>query len=278
MLRTAQGSRFVRKAARGTATNLALQRQARRQQWLRTAVEGGANVPEVVTEGETEGLYFFDMPFIPARDAVSFLSTAAFDELAEFARRIEALMARLANTEPKSGASKPPTKESLLGKLDDVATRTGGRYAAVLAPLYRATTELDRLINYDDVSSTAVHGDLTFENILVGRGGQLWLIDAIDSPFDHYWLDWAKLFQECEGRWHAHRGRPIPTSVTWWLRNRWMDAAASLAPEYPSRHYLLLGLTFARILPYALSDFDSSYVSGLVSAFGEAALTAIKKG
>ena len=104
---------------------------------------------------------------------------------------------------------------------------------------------------------TAVHGDLTFENILVGRGGQLWLIDAIDLPFHHYWLDWAKLFQECEGRWHAHRGRPISTSVTWWLRTRWMDAAARLAPEYPSRHYLLLGLTFARILPYALSDFDS---------------------
>ena len=48
----------MRKAARDTATNLALRRQARRQQWLRAAVEGGANVPEVVTEGEIEGLYF----------------------------------------------------------------------------------------------------------------------------------------------------------------------------------------------------------------------------
>ena len=50
------------------------------------------------------------MPFIPARDAVSFLSTAAFDELAEFAGRIETLMARLANTEPEIGTSNRPTK------------------------------------------------------------------------------------------------------------------------------------------------------------------------
>ena len=54
VLRTPQGSRFVRKAARDTATNLALRRQARRQQWLRTAIEGGANVPEVATQGRSK--------------------------------------------------------------------------------------------------------------------------------------------------------------------------------------------------------------------------------
>ena len=98
------------------------------------------------------------------------------------------------------------------------------------------------------VVSTAVHGDLTFENILVGRGGQLWLIDAIDSPFDHYWLDWAKLFQECEGRWHAHRGRPISTSVTWWLRTRWMDAAAQ---SRPGISFASLSLARANVRPHS---------------------------
>jgi hypothetical protein len=57
-----------------------------------------------------------------------------------------------------------------------------------------------------------------------------------------------------------------------------MSAAARLAPDYPSRHYIFLGLAFARILPYALSDRDSIYVASRVSAFGSAALAATKMG
>jgi hypothetical protein len=275
LLRTPAGSLFVRKAGRDAATSVVLRRQAVRQRWLQTAVAGSANVPEVVDEGEIEGLYYFDMPFIASRDAVSFLSTATFDDLGEFAQRIESLMAALARTGPEPGGARPPTKEALLGKLDEISARTGGRFAEVLEPLRGATAALDTLVGPS--GATAAHGDLTFENILVGRRGQLWLIDTIDSPFDHYWVDWSKLFQECEGRWHAHRGRAISTSVTWWLRNRWLRAAASLSPDYPSRHYVFLALTFARILPYALSDRDRSYVAGRVSAFGNAALAATKK-
>jgi hypothetical protein len=277
LMRTPAGSRFVRKAARDAATSLVLRRQARRQRWLRTAVATSANVPEVIAEGEIEGLYYFDMPFIPARDAVSFLSSATFDELGEFAGHIESLITNLARTGPEPGVSRPPTKDVLLGKLNEISARTDGRFTKALAPLCTATSALAIFTDPRNATPTAVHGDLTFENILVGRNGQLWLIDTIESPFDHYWLDWSKLFQECEGRWHAHRGRPISTGVTWWLRARWMSAATRLAPDYPLCHYILLGLTFARILPYALSDRDSMYLSGLVSAFGNAALAAIKR-
>jgi hypothetical protein len=277
LVRTSAGRRFVRKAARNASSSVVLRRQAKRQQWLQTALAGSANVPEVIAEGEIEGLYYFDMPFIEARDAVNFLSSAKFDELGEFAGRIEALIAALACAGPGPGVSRPPTKNVLLSKLDEIAARTGGRFADALAPLCAATEALAVFTDPENAAPTAVHGDLTFENILVGRGGQLWLIDSIESPFDHYWLDWSKLFQECEGRWHAHRGRTISISVTWWLRGRWMSAAARLAPDYPSRHYILLGLTFARILPYALSDRDSIYLSSRVSTFGHAALAAIGK-
>ncbi|KAH2811069.1 hypothetical protein KXV85_005342, partial [Aspergillus fumigatus] len=71
---------------------------------------------------------------------------------------------------------------------------------------------------------------------------------------------------ECEGRWHSHRGRSISTSVTWYLRERWMQAAKRLSPAYGPRHYILLGLTFARILPYARSDQDLAFVSSRVHA------------
>ena len=278
LMRTRAGSRVVRKMGRDAATNRVLKRQAERQRWLRTVIEDVADVPEVILEGDADGRYFFDMPFIPSRDAATFLATADFDEVYDFAERIESLMAKLSRTGPEPGKWSPPVKRVVDLKLAEIATRTQGRHTAVMQPLCAAVAALDSLAGVSDEAPTAVHGDLTFENILVGRKGRLWLIDSIDSPFDHFWLDWSKLFQECEGRWHSHRGRSISTSVTWYLRERWMQAAKRLSPAYGPRHYILLGLTFARILPYARSDQDLAFVSSRVHAYGTAALAATEKG
>jgi hypothetical protein len=99
----------------------------------------------------------------------------------------------------------------------------------------------------------------------------LWLIDPIQSPIDHYWFDWAKLFQECEGHWYLHRRKPISSGVVHWLRNRWHRAAIDLVPGYAAWHYLLLALTFARILPYARSESDVEFVTARVQAFSRSA-------
>ncbi|MBA7465741.1 hypothetical protein ES707_00911 [subsurface metagenome] len=277
LMRTRAGSRIVRKMGQDAATNRVVRRQAERQRWLRTVLEGVANVPEVILEGDVDGRYFFDMPFIPSRDAATFLATADFEEVYDFAERIESLMAKLSRTGPEAGKWCPPVKQVVDLKLAEIAARTEGRHTAVMQPLCLAVAALDSLAGASNEAPTAVHGDLTFENILVGRKGQLWLIDSIDSPFDHFWLDWSKLFQECEGRWHSYRGRSISMSVTWYLRERWMQAARRLSPCYVSRHYVLLGLTFARILPYARSAEDIAFVSSRVQAYGTAALEATEK-
>ena len=277
LLRTRAGSRIVRKMGRDAATNRVLQRQAVRQRWLRTALEGEAEVPAVIAEGYVDGLYYFDMPFIPSRDAATFLATANFDDIHDFAERIESLMTRLSRTGPEADTWRPPAKPAVTLKLDEIAARTEGRHTAVMQSLCEAVAVIDSVVGKSAEIPTAVHGDLTFENILVGPKGRIWLIDSIDSPFDHFWLDWSKLFQECEGRWHAHRGRSIATSVTWYLRERWLKAAERLSPCYVSRHYMLLGLTFARILPYARSAEDIAFVSSRVQAYGAAALLTVEK-
>lgn len=261
---------FVRKASNQPNTNAALRVQALRQRALADLVKGYANVPGVFDEGERDGLYFFDMQFIPSRDAVNFLSHSSFDNVSEFADRVERLMQRLAASPPIGPAPHTPHRALLDEKLEQIGQRTGARYANVLAPLLEAVAKLQEFGAGE--KPTAVHGDLTFENILVDRRGELWLIDSIPSPFDHYWLDWSKLFQECEGLWHAHRGHPLARGVTWWLRQRFHTAAAELNPAYPLCHYVLLGLTFARILPYALTEKDRAFVSLRVHECGRAAL------
>jgi len=265
-----RGQPFVRKAANRLEANGALRDQAVRQQSLATLVDGCAGMPEVLDMGEHDGLFYFDMAFIPSRDAVNFLSNGTFDSVADFADRVERLMSRLAASAPVSEPALAPRKILLVEKLRQIADRTGAMHEDVLAPLVEAAARIEVLVA--DERPTAAHGDLTFENILVDRRGALWLIDTITSPFDHVWIDWSKLFQECEGLWHAHRGRPLARGVTWWLRQRFHAAATALDPAYPARHYILLGLTFARILPYARTDEDRAFVARRVAECGRAAL------
>ncbi|MCW2362155.1 MULTISPECIES: phosphotransferase [unclassified Sphingobium] len=264
------GQPFVRKAANLVDANGSLRDQAVRQQALAGLVEGCAGMPEVLDMGEQDGLFYFDMAFIPSRDAVNFLSNGTFDNVADFADRVERLMSCLAVSVPVSQPPLAPRKSLLVDKLQQIADKTGAMHEEALAPLVEAARRMDVLVA--DEKPTAAHGDLTFENILVDRRGALWLIDTITSPFDHVWIDWSKLFQECEGLWHAHRGRPLARGVTWWLRQRFHAAATALDPAYPARHYILLGLTFARILPYAKTDEDRAFVARRVAECGRAAL------
>lgn len=276
LLRSNGGAHFVRKAAWNTQVSDTLRKQACRQRWLQERLTEDARMPEILDEGEVDGLFYFDMAFVPSRDAVSFLGIASFDRIKGFAGRVERLLHTLARTQADASHAREPSKEAVLAKLDEIALRTEGRHAAVLDPLRRATLRLARLMADADTAATAVHGDLTFENILVGRNDELWLIDTIESPFDHYWIDWSKLFQECEGGWHNHRGRSIPTGVTRWLRTRWMMAATAQTPSYAAHHYILLGLTFARILPYAQTERDSVFTAERVRRYGEAALAQLQ--
>jgi hypothetical protein len=276
LVRGSDGAPFVRKAANTADTNDRLRTQAYRQTSLAEVIKGCADLPEVLRDGLTEGLYYFDMQFVPSRDAVNYLSNTSFENVAEFAVRIEQLMYRLAEAPALTTTPIKPERSVLLEKLNQIAARTKDLNERDLAPLFRAARQMDTFVA--DPSATASHGDLTFENILVGRRGDLWLIDTIESPFDHYWIDWSKLFQECEGRWHAHRGRPIATGVTWWLRNHFLAAATRQNPFYPARHYILLGLTFARILPYAHSEADRAFVANRVLNCGHAALQLLDQG
>jgi len=261
---------FVRKVSNRADANGSLRDQAVRQQALAGLVEGCASMPEVFDMGEREGFFYFDMAFIPSRDAVNFLSHGTFDGVGDFADRVERLMQRLAQSVPVSDPPLPPRKALVMEKFAQIAERTGALHEEALRPLVEAAERIDALVAGE--KPTAAHGDLTFENILVDRRGSLWLIDTIASPFDHVWIDWSKLFQECEGLWHAHRGRPLARGVTWWLRQRFHAAATALDPAYPARHYILLGLTFARILPYAKTDEDRAFVARRVVECGRAAL------
>ncbi len=260
LLRDAGGRTFVRKAAQEPHDSTRLRRQAERQSLLSAQIERCASVPAILRDGEAEGCYWFDMEYVIGRDGVTWLGHATISQFGNFAEAVTSVIERLAAT-PHTGASFDPAA-AVRTKLLEIDTRCAGEYGATLAPLVAIADTLSATL-----SPTATHGDLTLENIMVDGTGQLWLIDTIDSPFDHYWVDLSKLFQDCEGRWFLHRGRSLPLGTSWELRQRLMAAATRLDARYPAFHHLLLALNFARILPYARSDQDRAFILDRIATF-----------
>lgn len=268
LLRDAQGSQFVRKASGSVAGNEALRLQSARQAWLRDYIGEIARVPEILREDTIDGLYYFDMAFVPSSNANVYLSRASFSQVKLFARRVEDLMRRFSSMPDPTAVA--PSYQALLDKVAEIDRKTTGRFAHLLEPLSDSFSRLQARV--PPPQATIMHGDLTFENILVDSGGDLWLIDSIKPPIESYWLDWSKLFQECEGRWYRHRGILHSAGVIEWLRKEWTKTACAMSPHYASHHYPLLALTFARILPYAKTAEDTEFVVKRVARFGRAAL------
>lgn len=264
LLRLKDGTNVVRKSAQLASQSSALRAQASRQTWLRLALMGKVNVAEIINDGFKDGLYWFDMHYVEGRDTTTHLIYGSFEDAEIFTKRLQAMLVELASL---PSFRKPPDDwafvDALTAKLNEINGRTNGRFRHLVAPL----AELIASAPDQVLAPSFAHGDLTFENILIDRHGQLCLIDPIDSPFEHRWMDWTKLFQDCEGRWHLHRRRELPLSVSWRLRESLIQFVGLLDPGYRSIHYLLLGLTFARILPYAETDSDIAFVTERIALF-----------
>lgn len=265
------GIRRVRKAAATAAESDKLRRQAECQRRLTTFLAPVASVPEILSEGVANGCYWFDMEYVVGVDAIRHLHVGTPDRVDGLIIQLTAVLdAHLAV--PRADRPMIELAVSVAGKLDEIDRRTGARHRGVTDAIRSRLADADV-----QLAPNFAHGDLTLENILVDRRRRLWIIDTIESPFDHYWIDLAKLFQDLEGRWFQRRGRTLSLGATWTLRQRLMRYAVERDPRYRSAHPVLLALTFARILPYCQSSDDVDFVTGKAMAAIESRPTLAKE-
>ena len=130
---------------------------------------------------------------------------------------------------------------------------------------------LERLNKFDfsDVPHSKCHGDLTLENILVDTKGNIYLIDFLDSFFDSWMIDVAKLLQDLELYW-SYRHTDISANLTLRL---------SIAKETLIKHisqlpngnkmvvqiYYILLLNIMRIVPYTKDIITEQFLEKAIS-------------
>jgi hypothetical protein len=263
---------FVRKAAKTPAASQRLRGQARKQAAFAREMDGVICTPRILDEGEIDGRYYFDMEFVRGPDGTSYLLRASYEEVARFADRLCEYLQAAAARPPLAAPGQGGLFEALYSKICEIQRATGLLSPENLARLFLA---LDQVRQLGDVPLTLCHGDLTLQNMVIGADGAIWVVDLLDSPFEHYWQDVAKLHQDLSGGWYLLEQPPVAKCVLDFVSRRLLDAATRLHEAYPRVHALLVASTFARILPYTRTPEETAFVSDRVTYFArQSALTA----
>jgi hypothetical protein len=263
---------FVRKAAKTPEANERLRGQARKQAAFGREMHDVVLTPRILDEGEIDGRFYFDMEFVRGPDGTSYLLRATYEEVAQFADRlcgyIRSAAVRPALAHPAHG----DLFEALYSKICDIQRATGLISSENLALLFLG---LDRVRQLGHVPPSLCHGDLTLQNMVIGPDGAIWVVDLLDSPFEHYWQDVAKLHQDLSGGWYLLEQPPVAKCVLDFVSHRLLDAATVLHEDYPRVHALLVASTFARILPYARTSEEIQFITDRVTYFARQSAKAI---
>jgi aminoglycoside phosphotransferase (APT) family kinase protein len=254
----------VRKAAQTAAASERLRGQARKQAAFALEMHGLISTPTILDEGEIEGRFYYDMEFVRGPDGTSYLLRASYDEVTRFADSLCQYLEAAANRPALSQTATGTLFDALYAKICDIQRATGLISSENLASLFLA---LDRVRRLGDVPMTLCHGDLTLENMVVEQGGRICVVDLLDSPFEHYWQDVAKLHQDLSGGWYLLEQPPVAKCVLDFVSRRLLQAATRLNPQYPEVHSLLVATTFARILPYTRTPDETNFVTDRITYF-----------
>lgn len=260
---------FVRKTAVGAAQSARLRAQMAKQAAFAAVVGDVVRVPRILDAGERDGDFFFDMEFVRGVDGVSFLRRASQAEVAALADRLRAYIEAIARQPPTIETSRG-LFEASYAKVCEVQRKTSAIADDTLARLFLALEPLRRV--GAGLTPTACHGDLTLENLIVDDTGQVWLVDLLDAPFEHYWQDVVKLHQDLEGGWYLLGHPPVARYVLEYVGRRVRTAVAAVGEGYAQIHAVLLACTFVRILPYVRGDQERQFVLARVEHFARRAV------
>ena len=252
LMSQASGDYFVRKQAYGFDHNQRLRRQMEKQEYFYALSGRPFGIPKVYRSGEKDGCFFYDMEFIDGMDAPTSLATTGLAEVRDISDQVVQLLQFFASQQPFDAGN--PEIFSVLSRRVLAVTRRD--LGLPTADAIRILEGLDDLAASDSCAATVCHGDLSLENVIVSRSGQLLLVDLLDAPLCHYWQDVAKIFLDLDGHWYARRYPRISEWTLAVLRERIIAFMSEHAQNYLKYHSVLVAVNFVRILPYATSADD----------------------
>jgi aminoglycoside phosphotransferase (APT) family kinase protein len=247
---------FVRKIAKSISDNERLKIQADKQSSFKTIA---FKCPNIFETGELDGKFYFDMAYIKGPDAAKYLSNASYKNISQFGDFLCEYIDYISNIEINDNINNFTQLKDKLLSLSSYIPDT------LLSDIL---SRLDTLKN-QNLNSTLNHGDLTLENIIISANGTPYLLDFLNSNFNHYWQDVSKLYQDLSGGWYQRKGISISKCANDFLGQKLYKYTVSKNPLYESVHNILICYNFIRILPYVKTIEDKILVEERIKYFGE---------
>lgn len=178
---------LVSKISANNDYNFRLRRQAKKQALF--VPNHNVFAPKIVTQGYSDNLYYFDMEFVQGRTMAEYTNDIHITEITDF---IRCLFKCLYWDNDKVS---PKAQEIFMQKIYSLEVKLQEYRQLNLA------FQILKDFNWQKVFKSFCHGDLTLENILITQDKRLYLIDFLDSFYNSWQIDIAKLLQDLELKW-----------------------------------------------------------------------------
>jgi len=207
----------------------------------------------VVDEGFKNGLYYFAMEYINGSTLADYMH---YIELSKIPGLAERLLSNFKNT----GSYDANANDIFKKKINCLRSSIGTIGNKTVLMAFR---ELDSF-GWDYLVSTKCHGDMTLENILIS-GEKLYLIDFLDSFYDSWMIDLAKILQDLELGWSYRYCRESKSNLyvrRIILRDILIGKVLQMkdGEKIVDTVYHILLLNMLRIMPYVKDDETQEYI------------------
>lgn len=245
---------FVRKDSGNPGYNRRLKKQCIKQQRFRL---GGVKTPEVLGCGQKNGLFYFDMEFLNGVTLAEYMNCIKIKE-------INHLISLLFKSLPLASSQNNPRANKIFHNKIAGLRQSIGKTDALAA---KALQKLEKY-DYSNIPASYCCGDLTLENIILSEDKQVYLIDFLDSFYNSWMIDVAKLLQDLELRW-SYRHSKIDFNLNMRLAVA-REALIENISEFSDGRQMLLSiyhlllLNVLRIYPYAKDAVTAEFLQNAV--------------
>ena len=236
---------YVSKMSGDVSYNFRLKKQCKKQSNFISKVVN-ISAPKIIRCGYNLNRFFFDMEFVQGKTMAEYSEYIKIMEIADF---MKCLFHTLYWNEYKEDLN---VNKIFSNKINELKYKTS-KFQNV-----RYAIEILEKFDWSQVPKSPCHGDLTLENILVTKDKNLYLIDFLDSFYNSWMIDIAKLLQDLEFHWSFRN-----SNITSNQALRLQVAKEALLEEILKTQdgenkvntiYHLLLLNIVRIYPYANED------------------------
>lgn len=180
---------IVRKTSSSSDYNLRLIAQCLKQKDFRSSI---FKTPKILRTGFKNNLFFFEYEYVDGIVASEFLLNCSNEELEYFKQSIRRIIPY--NTKRFDLTDKP--NNIFQSKLRSIKKQLNSSSENLVKECF---TVLENT-NFNYIQETPCHGDFTLENLIV-KDNQIYLIDFLDSFYDSWLMDLAKLYQDVLLKW-----------------------------------------------------------------------------